>query len=252
MPFKLTSDRALVQQALEKSRQDAEAWPEYELFWEQHPVAEWLNDRMAAHFRRHEAPVLLAHRGLEAGECAFLFQGVLSNRRSQPMLAEWFAVVFTADGTHRIEDLASLVKRVGLSETLVNPGRPLDVSRPTALRGAAVEVGTQYMASKRSERAARLLPHLREGQHKLNEWSKRKLAELDAREAAATSDGKKLRSDIAQRLAERRREVEHQREQRRKWLADTMSTIDKPYLRIAAVLLCDAERAKRAKLQGKP
>jgi hypothetical protein len=38
--FKLTTDRALVQKALEKSRQDADAWPEFELFWEQHPVAE--------------------------------------------------------------------------------------------------------------------------------------------------------------------------------------------------------------------
>src|SRR5690606_34748913 len=39
--FKLSCDRELIQKALDQSRQDADAWPEYELFWEQHPVAEW-------------------------------------------------------------------------------------------------------------------------------------------------------------------------------------------------------------------
>lgn len=245
--FKLTSDRALVQTALEKSRQHPNAWPEYELFWEQHPVAEWLNDRMAAHFRRHEAPVLIAQRGLEPGKCAFVFQGVLSNQRSQPMVAEWFAVIFTKDGAPRVEELSALAKRVGLCEALVNPGPVLDVSRPVALRGAAVEAAKHYMTKKRDERAQQLTPVLKEGQQRLKAWSKRKLAELDAREAAATSAGQKLRSDIAQRLTERRREVEHQLEQRRIWLTDTMSTVNRPYLRIAAVLVAEAERPKKGK-----
>lgn len=242
--FKLTSDRDLVQRALDESRHDPEAWPEYELFWEQHPVAEWLNDRMAAHFRRHEAPVLLAHEGLAAGECAFVFQGVLSNSHSQPMLAEWFAVIFADGKDPRVEQLESLIARTGLAEALVNPGRPLDVSGPTALRAAAVEVARSHMRARRDERSARLTPILKESHQKLKEWAKRKRAELDAREAAATSDGKKLRADVAQRLAERRREIDAQEEQRRRWLKDTMSTIDRPYLRIAAVLLADAPERK--------
>lgn len=245
--FKLTSDRTLVQKALEKSRQDPDAWPEYELFWEQHPVAEWLNDRMAAHFGRHEAPVLHAHRGLEPGECAFVFQGVLSNQRSQPMLAEWFAVIFSKDGQGRVEALERVVQRTGLMETLVNPGRSIELSRPTSLRTTAVELAKRHMSEQRNDRAARLTPVLKEGHRKLKDWAKRKISELDAREAAATTEGKKLRSDLAQRLSEQRREVEHQLAQRRNWLTDIMSTLDRPYLRIAAVLLAEAENGKRGK-----
>jgi len=245
--FKLTSDRALVQKALAKSRQSADAWPEYELFWEQHPIAEWLNDRMAAHFRRHEAPVLLAHRGLEPGEAAFVFQGVLSNQRSQPMLAEWFAVRLPKEGDANVEALAELVKRTGLAEMLVNPGGAPDVTRAMSLRSKAVELAKQHMAEKRNERAARLTPQLKDGHRKLTDWANRKLAELQAREESATSDGKKLRSDLAQRLGERRREVEQQREQRKTWLTHTMSTLATPYLRIAAVLLGEVETAKKGK-----
>lgn len=235
--FKLTSDRALVQKALEKSRQDPSAWPEYELFWEQHPVAEWLNDRMAAHFRRHEAPVLRAHRGLEPGECAFVFQGVLSNRRSQPMVAAWFAVIFSGNDTTRIEELETLAPRVGLAEALVNPGTSPDLARPSALRTTAVELARKHMSRLRSERGDRLRPELKAGQQKVEAWAKRKLAELEAQKTTATLGGKALRSDLQKRLDDRRHEIERQREQRRHWLTDTMSTLDQPYLRIAAVLL---------------
>ena len=54
--LKLTAKRDLVQDALAKSRQDKDRWPEWQLLWELHPVMEWLNDRVLAHFRRHEAP----------------------------------------------------------------------------------------------------------------------------------------------------------------------------------------------------
>src|SRR5690606_38699140 len=97
--FRLTTDRQRVQQALAQSRQSAGSFPEHELFWEQHPVAEWLADRMTAHFMRHEAPVLQVHQGVAAYEACFVFQGVLSNKHSQPMLAEWFAVNFPLAGS---------------------------------------------------------------------------------------------------------------------------------------------------------
>jgi hypothetical protein len=242
---KLTTDRALVQKALERSRKDVNAWPEYELFWEQHPVAEWLNDRMAAHFRRHEAPVLLVQHGLAPGEVAFVFQGVLSNKRSQPMVAEWFAVIFTALGAERVEDLATLVARVGLSKELVNPGRDPDRTRPGELRAEAVAAARSHLSKRRDERAKRLLPALKAGQQKLKQWAQRKLSEIERREAEATRDGKKLRSDVAERLTERRREVEQQLAQQKLWLTDTMSTLDRPYLRIAAVLLGDTKKGKR-------
>lgn len=243
--FKLTSDRALVQKAHQKSREHADAWPEFELFWEQHPIAEWLNDRMAAHFRRHEAPVVLAHSGLEPGEAAFVFQGVLSNKRSQPMLAEWFAVRFPKDGQPAVEELGDLIQRTGLARTLVNSGGAPDVARLMSLRSKAVELAKEHMAEKRSQRARSLMPQLKEGHRKLKEWADRKSAELAAREVAATSDGKKLRSDLAQRLSERRREIEKQREDRTLWLTNTMSTLATPYLRIATVLLAETEKPKK-------
>jgi len=191
--------------------------------------------------------VLQGHRGLEPGEVAFVFQGVLSNQRSQPMVAEWFVVRFPQGSDPHVEPLTEAVKTIGLGEALVNPGGKPDVAHATSLRPKAVELAKQHMAKKRAARAALLMPQLKEGHRKLTDWANRKLGELKAREDAATGDGKKLRADIAQRLAERRREVEQQQQQRKTWLTDTMSTLATPYLRVAAVLLGQAEAPKRGK-----
>ena len=43
--LKLTAQRDLVQDALARSRQQKDRWPEWQLLWELHPVMEWLNDR---------------------------------------------------------------------------------------------------------------------------------------------------------------------------------------------------------------
>ena len=38
--FNLTIDRSRVMAALDESREDEEKWPEWQLLWEQHPVAQ--------------------------------------------------------------------------------------------------------------------------------------------------------------------------------------------------------------------
>lgn len=235
--FRLTTDRDRVQRALEQSRQSADAWPKYELFWEQHPIAEWLCDRMAAHFMRHEAPVLTLQHGLAEGEAVFVFQGVLSNRRSQPMLAEWFAVHVERSGELHESPLRELVSRLGLNAPLVNPGKSLDTAALEALRPQVVTYAEQYMARARDERRQRLMPVLKEGQKRVKAWAKRKLAEIDARVAKASSSSGKLRKDLQQRYEAQRAEVEQQLQARDRWLKETLSTVETPYLRIAAVLV---------------
>src|SRR5262249_30968944 len=90
--LKLTVDRQRVMAALDEARQDERKWPEWQLFWEQHPVAAWLDDRVLGSFQRHEAPILKLGKGLGAHSAVVVFQGMVSNRRSQPAIVEWFGV----------------------------------------------------------------------------------------------------------------------------------------------------------------
>ena len=56
--FALTTDRDLIKKEIKRCRKEENAWPEVTLLWEQHPVLNWVNDKVVAAFGRHEAPVL--------------------------------------------------------------------------------------------------------------------------------------------------------------------------------------------------
>ena len=90
------------------------------MFWELHPVMDWLLDKLLVRFGRHEAPVILSPQ-LHAGQPIFLFQGVLSNRRSQPVISEWFGVQPAGDRRWAFHTLAEVLEMTGFADGLPNP-----------------------------------------------------------------------------------------------------------------------------------
>lgn len=222
---KLTTDRERVQKALAASRQDEASWPEWELFWDQHPLAEWLNDRVLSLFIRHEAPVL---RLPDFQGPVFLFQGVLSNLRSQPVFVDWFGVRLPQE----VVPLEELRPRLG--ETLTNPGHDFDEGALRNELGPALEVARAHLKSRREERGRRLGALLRPEERRVSRWRDRRLAAIDA---AVAHKGRALRKDEERRYAHEREEVEKRVAARRRWVDEGLRTSEKPYLRLAAVLV---------------
>ncbi|MEN8168495.1 MAG: DEAD/DEAH box helicase, partial [Pseudomonadota bacterium] len=70
--FILTDDIEVIKQEIARSREDENAWPKIHYLWPQHPIAEWLGDRMLAAFGRHTAPVIELPEGLSNGESVFI------------------------------------------------------------------------------------------------------------------------------------------------------------------------------------
>ena len=244
--FKLTSDRALVQRALTDSRKDPSRWPEWQLLWQQHPVMEWLNDRVLAHFGRHEAPVLRVHEGLKAGEAAFVFQAILSNQDSQPMVLDWLAVRFTDTSQHSAEALRKhpptvvpfepLAQAAQLHKRLSNAGKPLDTSRLLPLRQPAVDAATQHMQAVRKERGKALRPAIKAEQQRVGQWAERLKATLATQDTALAQRGQKADSPQRLALAKRAEEVDKLLAERKRWVEERLSTSGEPYLRLALVL----------------
>ncbi|HEU4583694.1 MAG TPA: helicase-related protein [Polyangiaceae bacterium] len=125
--FTLSADRARVQRALIEAR-ERDTWPALELLWELHPIATWVNDRVVCHFGRHEAPVLHVASGLAKDEWVYLFQGVLSNQRSAPVLVDWFGVRTVPKRPATVESPRNLAALVGLDQPLVNRTQKFDAA----------------------------------------------------------------------------------------------------------------------------
>jgi hypothetical protein len=229
--FRLTRDRELLMREFQRAREREQGWPSWHLLWEQHPIHEWLTDRLVAHMTRHAAPVIRVARGLDAGQRCFVFQGVTSNQRSQPILCAWFGLVFDPAGKH-IEtlDWDPLVERTGLDKPVPNDGASIDTQPLEPLRTPAVAAATAYMKQLRDQRAKQLGPKLKQEKRRLKSWED---ARLDAIEAKLASEP---RATQKAQLEQQRLDVEAQVARRVRWFEETMTTEDQPYLRLAAVL----------------
>jgi hypothetical protein len=62
--YALCADPQRMAQAIETARQaraEEDTWPQLHYLWPQHPIMDWLGDRVLTHFGRHRAPLLQSH-----------------------------------------------------------------------------------------------------------------------------------------------------------------------------------------------
>ncbi|NEV64384.1 DEAD/DEAH box helicase [Thiorhodococcus minor] len=157
-----------IQRAREQDRQGA-TWPDIQYLWPQHPICQWLIDRVIGNVGRRRAPVIISTK-LPPGECAFLMLGLIPNRKGQPLIAEWKAVVRRGQADQVIEDFDSFCARAGIAERgLPNAKRPLDLAQLQQALGDAVATMQRFVedqvasfSAARAEEVARKLVELDE------------------------------------------------------------------------------------------
>lgn len=228
--FHLTVDRERVMQAIADARTQEKLWPQLQLFWEMHPVMDWLLDNLLVRFGRHEAPVLI-DPSLQPHEAIFMCQYVLSNRRSQPILNSWVGVkVSLLEGAIETMPLSDVLQQTGFLEGLSNRG---EASRHQAdcqeVLPRVVETVRKVAMEAREARGRELGGQLREDLRRLKKWydgSQMRLAGLEFR----TTGGQ------AGRISRDKQRVQDLFEQRRAWLEETYKTVAEPYIRVAIVL----------------
>jgi ERCC4-related helicase len=240
--FLLTTDRARVLRAIAEARKRAKqgetTWPREQLLWELHPVMQWLLDKVMCRFERHEAPVITAPT-LRKGGAVYLFQGVLSNRRSQPVVVEWFAVHLRPGQEIMIGTFEQLLVDTGFDRGLANPGQTSPLLE--SCRSSLVEVvraATEYMLELGAERSERLRQRVVEDRQRFEAWLERSTQQIDKdRTSYLAAYGGRIPRDKQERLQRRRNEVVRRKQKREQWLSDTFEVVGTPYLRLAALFV---------------
>ena len=226
--FRLSTDRKRVMKAIAEARKRKGEWPQVQLFWELHPVMEWLVDKLLVRFGRHEAPVILSPR-LNSGQPILLFQGVLSNRRSQPLISEWFGVQPSGGKQWQTLTLDQVLKLTWFVTGLSNSGKTDGhIDQLVKILPESVAFAREYMDQLRLKRGQELGKRLREDQRKLKKWYDAAMYRLAAEEMTA-------RGAQASRIYHEQKEVQALYQQRLDWLNDTFTAVNAPYLRVVAV-----------------
>jgi len=230
--FVLSSDTDEIQKEIKRSRKEESAWPRVHYLWEMNPLMEWLNDRMASHFRRHEAPVVTLDGHLPDGQAVFLVSGLIPNRKGHPLIHRWFGLVFKGGVFQKVEEIESLISRTGLGKHAFANRCSDSTDSLKSLLPLAVEKAREYMSGKRRDFENVINKELQKHLDALEELKEKKYQYLQIR-----FEGSGRAEKVAlERKETEKREIEVLFDDYYKWIEDTMTTEDNPFLQVIAVI----------------
>lgn len=231
----LSPDRDFCAEENRKSLQNAmaeKAWPKVHYLWKLHPIMQWANDKAGQLFGRQEAPLIGLHGKLKANEQIFVIAGIIPNRRSTPLVDEWFGLHYrdgqfvekldmqqvlalTNFGNANVPNIGGLSELVAL---VIQKHLPAVIEQAQGVMSAsckAYQQRTQPQINAEIDKLARL-----EERHKAHIVEKYEQLSM---------------FDNTRRREKEEREVNELFDSFADWVHESMEIQDKPYIRVIAV-----------------
>jgi ERCC4-related helicase len=231
--FILSMDKETIQKEIKRSRKDEKAWPRIHYLWHLNPIVEWANDKLLAAFGRHEAPVLELQGALNSDEVIFILSCLIPNLKSHSLVHRWFGVTFNDGNFTCIEEFESLVNRIGLGKNnFPNRDKIIEMETLQQMLPEAIEQAKLWMSNERKKFEDLINAKLNEQLNALEKLRKKQHVQLEFK-----FGGSKLSEKIiGSRKEKKSREIDTIFDEYMDWVEDTMTTEDKPYIQVIAVL----------------
>ena len=222
--FKLTNDLDLIDQEIKDARKDESAWPNIHYLWEQHPLLEWIKDKLLSNFDRLEAPVLKLNT-LNEDELIYIISGLIPNKKAQPMINEWIGVQFKKQTFTSILTLDELLKQTQLgSRKFPNAAKEYDLSDVQKHLPLAIEESTKHIQQRRDAYVDEMDTKILEQLEELDRLKERHLGQI---ELDVNQESKRL---------EKQKEIETIFENYHRWIKESMEIEKQPFIQVIAVL----------------
>jgi superfamily II DNA or RNA helicase len=230
----LCANAARMAEAIEEARQakaEEETWPQLHYLWPQHPIMEWLGERVLSAFGRHRAPVLRSQH-LSPGEQAFILTGVVPNRKGQPLLVDWQVACRQAESAaFSLEPFDSFIERARLKAgALPNSGQNMPVEDLQGSLPQAVEAMHAHMIARQAAFAADMGARLRGTLAELEDLQGRQIQQLELQLEKVIEGVKRSRFE------RRSRHIHRVFDDYRQWVEDTLTTEPQPYVQVLAAV----------------
>ena len=225
--FILTNDLKIINQEIKNSRKNESAWPNINYLWEQHPLLEWLKDKLLSNFNTLEAPILTLN-DLEQNELIYIVSGVIPNKKAQPVIDEWIGVRFIDDKFDSIMSFEEVLKTTNLNtKKLPNSAADFDTTYIKNNLPIAIEKAKEYISLKRDIYDDTMSTKILEKLEELDILKQRHLGVVRQLEFNLGQESKKL---------EKEAEINKIFEDYHNWIKDTMEIEREPFIQIIATL----------------
>ncbi len=159
-----------------QERTETSGWPDVSYLTDQHPVVEWLTDKVLVKLTRNTAPIITA----DVSEPVFLTQAMYSNAKGHPTVLAWTCVTGLASGTPTFDDdLVGVLQQAGVKPKMLNRPFTGDLTALQALVPAAVRASREHVAELRAEQETPLVEQLVQYGERLEAWRKASLSTFE-------------------------------------------------------------------------
>jgi hypothetical protein len=221
--FKLTNDLEVINQEIKDSRKDESAWTNIHYLWEQHPLLEWIKDKLLSNFDRLEAPVLKLNTLKD--ELIYIISGLIPNKKAQPMINGWIGVKFKNNAFDSILSLDALFEETQLSSKIFpNSAKEYDLSDVQKNLPLAINEASKYIQKLRDDYVDTMDTKILEQLEELDKLKERHLGQL---EVDINQESKRL---------EKQKEINTIFENYYKWIKESMEIESTPFIQVIAVL----------------
>lgn len=231
--FKLTTNKELVEAAIEEARRKKKTWPKFQLLYDLHPIARWLQFKILARVDKGKALVVRLRQSLPEQSAWFVFQGVSSNGKGKPVLAQTFVIgkSFAGQSIGNLESFNEFVNEYRLNETLqtleISPGSLVAIRGmlPEAIKAAR----NLYKLKIQGDLQDEIEGKLKQYQKKLNKWVH------DSERQIEIHFGDEDKGIVFQHKERRKKEVRYVQEQLNSFYEEYFQLENEPYIRLLAV-----------------
>lgn len=228
--LRLSDDKDFVMSEMKRSmRNNMEdtVWPAVQYLWKLHPLFSWVNDKIGLQFKRDEAPVCTSEK-LPAGAVIFIVTGSIPNKKSTPLVDEWFGVLYQ-DG--------KFVKNVGMNDAVqMTELRSMKTPNPDKLTEELLADASVLLPDVVEQARHYLKGFYTSYQNEINPMLDEeidKLADLQEKH----KDYQLSLFENERKRSEAERKVDDLFDRFVNWVNDTLTIQDNPYIRIISVVM---------------
>lgn len=232
--LRLSVDKEYCMQDMKRCMQnevEEAAWPATQYLWKLHPIFNWIEDKAGIFYKRSDVPVLGLSQGMKTDEIIFIVAGLIPNRKSTPVVDEWFGVSYKGGQFDSVLSMGEVMQKTHLNSKIANVNRVSEkqiVNGQTLLEDVVIQA-KQVMQQKCDEYRAETNPYIDDELQRLLDLEERhKDAQLSIFDIS-TAFGERKKS-------EKEREIDKMFNDFSDWEKDTLEIEDNPYIRIIAVV----------------
>ncbi|MBP1564443.1 MAG: DEAD/DEAH box helicase [Oscillospiraceae bacterium] len=229
--IRLCDDKEFCMKEMKRSMQnnmEDTAWPQIQYLWALHPIMTWVNDKSGLLFGRGEAPVVGLNTGLEKGEMIFILTGSIPNKKSTPLVDEWFGFSYKDGKFVQKLEMEQIIQKTGFRNEKIpntNSVKESDISAASALLSDVISHAQEHLKEHYNRYQSRMAPLLDEELDKLSGLESR---HKDYQLSLFTDERRK---------SEQERKVNDLFEKFYTWVQDTLTIQNNPYIRVVAVVM---------------